>query len=182
MMAAVKYFGDVDVICDIGGQDIKVLFMANGDIRNFRLVEPVLRRQRHAAAGDGRSVRRAGDRVRRRRVQGAGSRPKFSYGCAVFLDADRVNFQKEGYCKEELLAGLAMVLPKNVWQYVVQIPRMAALGTPLRAAGRHAVQPRRASRRRSTTSRSACPTPRFTCIRIRAKPARSAPRSRRSAS
>src|SRR6185503_778726 len=30
--------------------------------------------------------------------------------------------------KEELLAGLAMVLPKNVWQYVVQIPRMAELG------------------------------------------------------
>ena len=54
--------------------------------------------------------------------------PKFSYGCAVFLDSDRVNFQKEGYSKEELLAGLAMVLPKNVWQYVVQIPRMAELG------------------------------------------------------
>jgi predicted nucleotide-binding protein (sugar kinase/HSP70/actin superfamily) len=46
----------------------------------------------------------------------------------VFLDSDRVNFQKEGYSKEELLAGLAQVLPKNVWQYVVQIPRMAALG------------------------------------------------------
>ena len=54
--------------------------------------------------------------------------PKFSYGCAVFLDSDRVNFQKEGYNKEELMAGLAMVLPKNVWQYVVQIPRMAELG------------------------------------------------------
>jgi predicted nucleotide-binding protein (sugar kinase/HSP70/actin superfamily) len=55
--------------------------------------------------------------------------PKFSYGCAVFLDTDRVNFQKEGYSKEEMLAGLAQVLPKNVWQYVVQIPRLAALGT-----------------------------------------------------
>ena len=54
--------------------------------------------------------------------------PVFSYGCAVFLDTDRVNFQKEGYSKEELLAGLAQVLPKNVWQYVVQIPRMASLG------------------------------------------------------
>jgi len=39
-----------------------------------------------------------------------------------------VNFQKEGYSKEELLSGLAQVLPKNVWQYVVQIPRMASLG------------------------------------------------------
>ena len=60
---------------------------------------------------------------------GADLSPKFSYGCAVFLDSDRVNFQKEGYSKEELLSGLAQVLPKNVWQYVVQIPRMAALGT-----------------------------------------------------
>src|SRR6478735_5239535 len=32
MMSAVHFFGDVDVICDIGGQDIKVLFMKNGDI------------------------------------------------------------------------------------------------------------------------------------------------------
>ena len=55
--------------------------------------------------------------------------PKFSYGCAVFLDTDRVTFQKEGYSREELLAGLALVLPKNIWQYVVQVPRMAALGT-----------------------------------------------------
>jgi activator of 2-hydroxyglutaryl-CoA dehydratase len=37
MMSAVKFFGDVDVICDIGGQDIKVLFMKNGDIANFKL-------------------------------------------------------------------------------------------------------------------------------------------------
>ena len=37
MMAAMHFFGDVDVICDIGGQDIKVLFMKNGDIQNFRL-------------------------------------------------------------------------------------------------------------------------------------------------
>src|SRR6202012_1411227 len=54
--------------------------------------------------------------------------PKFSYGCAVFLDTDRVNFQKEGFSKEEMLAGLAQGLPKNFWQYVVQIPRMASLG------------------------------------------------------
>jgi predicted nucleotide-binding protein (sugar kinase/HSP70/actin superfamily) len=54
--------------------------------------------------------------------------PRFSYGCAVFLDTDRVNFQKEGFSKEELLAGLAQVLPKNVWQYVVGVPRLASLG------------------------------------------------------
>src|SRR5262249_20448161 len=127
MMSAVHFFGDIDVVCDIGGQDIKVLFMTNGDIRNFRL-------SNQCSAGNGMLLQAMADQfgvpvadyadVAFR----AGLTPKFSYGCAVFLDADRVNFQKEGYRKEELLAGLAMVLPKNVWQSVVQIPRMAALG------------------------------------------------------
>ena len=80
------------------------------------------RRVEQVAAGG-----RIRDGVRWDRVK-AELAPKFSYGCAVFLDSDRVNFQKEGYSKEELLAGLALVLPKNVWQYVVQIPRMASLG------------------------------------------------------
>ncbi len=127
MMSAVHFFGDVDVICDIGGQDIKVLFMQNGDIKNFRL-------SNQCSAGNGMLLQAMADQFGIK-VQdyaetafNAGLAPKFSYGCAVFLDSDRVNFQKEGYAKEELLAGLAQVLPKNVWQYVVQIPRMAELG------------------------------------------------------
>jgi activator of 2-hydroxyglutaryl-CoA dehydratase/predicted nucleotide-binding protein (sugar kinase/HSP70/actin superfamily) len=128
MMAAVKYCGDVDVICDIGGQDIKVLFMVNGEIRNFRL-------SNQCSAGNGMLLQAMANQFGIPVTEyadtafRAGLSPKFSYGCAVFLDADRVNFQKEGYAKEELLAGLAMVLPKNVWQYVVQIPRLAELGT-----------------------------------------------------
>ncbi len=129
MMAAVRFFGkDVDVICDIGGQDIKVLFMVNGDIRNFRL-------SNQCSAGNGMLLQAMANQFGVPVVEYADNAfkaqlsPKFSYGCAVFLDADRVTFQKEGYSREELLAGLALVLPKNVWQYVVQIPRMAQLGT-----------------------------------------------------
>ena len=127
MMSAVHFFGDVDVICDIGGQDIKVLFMKNGDIANFRL-------SNSCSAGNGMLLQAMADQFGipvkdyAKTAFQAELSPKFSYGCAVFLDTDRVNFQKEGYSKEELLSGLAQVLPKNVWQYVVQIPRLAALG------------------------------------------------------
>ncbi|MFB6466402.1 BadF/BadG/BcrA/BcrD ATPase family protein [Cytobacillus sp. Hz8] len=127
MMSAVHFFGDIDVICDIGGQDIKVLFLKNGDIRNFRL-------SNQCSAGNGMLLQAMADQFGipvqeyAETAFKADLSPKFSYGCAVFLDSDRVNFQKEGYAKEELLAGLAMVLPKNIWQYVVQIPRMAELG------------------------------------------------------
>lgn len=128
MISATRYCGDdVDVICDIGGQDIKVMFLQNGTVRNFRL-------SNQCSAGNGMllqamadqfgvSVREYADIAFRAELS-----PKFSYGCAVFLDTDRVNFQKEGFTREELFAGLARVLPKNIWQYVVQIPRMAELG------------------------------------------------------
>ncbi len=108
--------------------------------------------------------------------------PKFCYGCAVFLDTDRVNFQKEGFSKEELLAGLAQVLPKNVWQYVVQIPRLASLGTQVRAAGRHAVQPRGRQGAGRLHQGARARTPRCSSTRTPARPARSAPRWRPSAS
>jgi activator of 2-hydroxyglutaryl-CoA dehydratase/predicted nucleotide-binding protein (sugar kinase/HSP70/actin superfamily) len=128
MMSAVKFCGDIDVVCDIGGQDIKVLFIKNGDIQNFRL-------SNSCSAGNGMLLQAMADQFGlpvtsyAETAFAAELAPIFSYGCAVFLDTDRVNFQKEGFSKEELLAGLAQVLPKNVWQYVVQIPRLAALGT-----------------------------------------------------
>ncbi len=127
MNSAVHFFGDVDVICDIGGQDIKVLFMQNREMRNFKL-------SNQCSAGNGMLLQAMADQFGIPVTEfadnafRAGLSPRFSYGCAVFLDSDRVNFQKEGYSKEELMAGLAMVLPKNVWQYVVQIPRMSELG------------------------------------------------------
>jgi activator of 2-hydroxyglutaryl-CoA dehydratase/predicted nucleotide-binding protein (sugar kinase/HSP70/actin superfamily) len=127
MMSATHYFGDVDVICDIGGQDIKVLFMENGDIKSFKL-------SNQCSAGNGMLLQAMADQFGLKVTEYAETAfkaelaPKFNYGCAVFLDTDRVNFQKEGYGKEELLAGLAQVLPKNVWQYVVAVPRLASLG------------------------------------------------------
>lgn len=127
MKSAQHFFPNVDVICDVGGQDIKVLFMHNKTIRNFRL-------SNSCSAGNGMLLQAMADQFGvpvadyADKAFNAELSPQFSYGCAVFLDSDRVNFQKEGYNGEELLAGLALVLPKNIWQYVVQIPRMAELG------------------------------------------------------
>ena len=71
----------------------------------------------------------------------AKSMPSFGYGCAVFMQSDIVNFQRQGWRSEEILAGLADVLPKNVFLYVASIPNLASLGTRFRSAGRHAEQP-----------------------------------------
>ncbi|SFZ98511.1 FIG01087738: hypothetical protein [hydrothermal vent metagenome] len=128
MKSAQKAFGkSINVICDIGGQDIKVLFMENGMMKNFRL-------SNQCSAGNGTLLqsmaKQFGVAVEdfASLAFEAKQAPMFNYGCAVFLDSDRVNFQKEGYSKEELFAGISKVLPKNVWQYVVQAPNLAAFG------------------------------------------------------
>ncbi len=132
MASAVRYVPDADVVCDIGGQDIKVLFLRESkgggrDVKDFRL-------SNQCSAGNGMLLQAMADQFGvplkdyADTAFEASLAPKFSYGCAVFLDADRVNFQKEGFSSTEMLAGLAQVLPKNVWQYVVQVPRLAEFG------------------------------------------------------
>ncbi len=129
MRSAQQSFGEsVDVICDIGGQDIKVLFLEHGTLKHFRL-------SNQCSAGNGMLLQSMAKQFGVAIEEfadvafSAKRAPKFNYGCAVFLDTDRVNFQKEGYTKAELFAGIAKVLPKNVWQYVVQAPNIAMLGS-----------------------------------------------------
>ncbi len=132
LQSAVRFVPDADVVCDIGGQDIKVLFLTpdregGRDVRDFRL-------SNQCSAGNGMLLQAMADQFGvpledyAEVAFGAPMAPRFSYGCAVFLDADRVNFQKEGFSREQMLAGLAQVLPKNIWQYVVAVPRLAEFG------------------------------------------------------
>ena len=128
LKSAQHYFGDdIDIICDIGGQDIKVLFLQNNQLKNFRL-------SNQCSAGNGTLLQSMAKQFGvdiedyAKVAFSATKAPRFNYGCAVFLDTDRVNFQKEGFSKEELFAGIAKVLPKNVWQYVVQAPNLSILG------------------------------------------------------
>jgi activator of 2-hydroxyglutaryl-CoA dehydratase/predicted nucleotide-binding protein (sugar kinase/HSP70/actin superfamily) len=132
MMSAIRYVPDADVVCDIGGQDIKVIFLTETqdggrDVKDFKL-------SNQCSAGNGMLLQAMADQFGVKLEEYADTAfsaelaPKFSYGCAVFLDADRVNFQKEGFTATQMLAGLAQVLPKNVWQYVVNVPRLAEFG------------------------------------------------------
>jgi activator of 2-hydroxyglutaryl-CoA dehydratase len=56
---------------------------------------------------------------------GANGYPSFGYGCAVFMQSDIVDFQRQGWKPEEIMAGLCNVLPKNIWLYVSQIPNLS---------------------------------------------------------
>ena len=126
--SALKFYDDPHVIVDVGGQDIKIIVLHNGRVKDFKLNTQCSAGNGYflqsTAEGFGFSVNQFADLA-----FAAQAMPVFGYGCAVFMQSDIVNFQRQGWQAEEILAGLAAVLPKNVFLYVASIPNLAALGT-----------------------------------------------------
>ena len=126
--SALKFYEDPHVIVDVGGQDIKIIILHNGRVKDFKLNTQCSAGNGYflqsTAEGFGLNVNQYADLA-----FSATAMPVFGYGCAVFMQSDIVNFQRQGWRAEEILAGLAAVLPKNVFLYVASIPNLAALGS-----------------------------------------------------
>jgi predicted CoA-substrate-specific enzyme activase len=126
--SALKFYDDPHVIVDVGGQDIKIIVLKEGRVKDFKL-------NTQCSAGNGYFLQSTAEGFGMKVEEfadiafAAKSMPSFGYGCAVFMQSDIVNFQRQGWRSEEILAGLADVLPKNVFLYVASIPNLAALGT-----------------------------------------------------
>ena len=125
--AALHYYPDADVICDVGGQDIKIIILKDGRVKDFKL-------NTQCSAGNGYFLQGTCESFGFKVEQfadiafGAKGYPQFGYGCAVFMQSDIVDFQRQGWKPEEIMAGLCNVLPKNIWLYVSQIPNLSAIG------------------------------------------------------
>ena len=111
-LKSARYFpGDTDIICDVGGQDIKVLFMKHNRVTDIKL-------NTQCSAGNGYFLQNMAVQfgIAPEKFADAAfsatKAPSFNYGCAVFMEQDKVNFQQLGWSKEEIMAGLAAVLPK----------------------------------------------------------------------
>ncbi len=126
--SALHYYNDADVIVDVGGQDIKVIVLKNGKVKDFKL-------NTQCSAGNGYFLQNTASKFGYSVAEfadvafSAEKIPVFGYGCAVFMETDIVNFQQLGWEKKEIMAGLAKVLPKNIWLYVVAEPNLRKFGT-----------------------------------------------------
>jgi len=125
--SSLRLFPDVETILDVGGQDIKIIVLQDGAVKDFKL-------NTQCSAGNGYFLQAAAESfgIRVENFADAAFQaqrvPQFSYGCAVFLQSDIVNFQRQGWQPAEILAGLATVLPKNIFLYVAGVSNVATLG------------------------------------------------------
>src|SRR5271165_5935714 len=106
--SALKFYDDPHVIVDVGGQDIKIIILHNGRVKDFKLNTQCSAGNGYflqsTAEGFGLGVEQYADLA-----FSAQAMPVFGYGCAVFMQSDIVNFQRQGWRAEEILAGLAAV-------------------------------------------------------------------------
>jgi predicted CoA-substrate-specific enzyme activase len=125
--ACLHFYPASDVIVDVGGQDIKLIILKDGRVKDFKL-------NTQCSAGNGYFLQSTSqsfgfdiDAYADIAFE-AKTMPEFGYGCAVFMQSDIVDFQRQGWEANEIMAGLAAVLPKNIWLYVAQMPNLAQLG------------------------------------------------------
>ncbi|MDB6012046.1 MAG: hypothetical protein JWL65_4296 [Gammaproteobacteria bacterium] len=125
--AALHYFPDADVICDVGGCDVKIMILRQGTVADFRL-------NSQCSSGNGAFLQGVAERYSvpleryAEHAFEAKAVPALAMGCGVFLQSDIVNQQRKGWSADEIMAGLAAVLPLNVWVYAGQLQNLAAAG------------------------------------------------------
>ena len=125
--AALHFFPDADVICDVGGCDVKIMLLRQGTVTDFRL-------NSQCSSGNGAFLQGVAERYGvplesyAERAFQAKSMPALAMGCGVFLQSDIVNQQRKGWSAEEIMASLAAVLPLNVWVYAGQLQNLRAVG------------------------------------------------------
>lgn len=112
---------DVEVVVDVGGTDVKVMRVEGGWVQGFHV-------SNQCSAGHGAflaaTAAELGVPIERFADVALAARraPRFTVGCAIFVDTDRVTFQRDGFDGPEILAGLARALAHNVWGFVVPEP------------------------------------------------------------
>src|SRR6267142_7214623 len=125
--AALHFFPDADVICDVGGTDVKIMILRQGTVADFRL-------NSQCSSGNGAFLQGVAERYDvpleqyAQRAFQAKAMPALAMGCGVFLQSDIVNQQRKGWSAEEIMAALAAVLPVNVWIYAGQLQNLRAVG------------------------------------------------------
>jgi predicted CoA-substrate-specific enzyme activase len=125
--SALQLYDDPHVIVDVGGQDIKIIVLRDGRVKDFRL-------NTQCSAGNGYFLQAIASTFGypveefAEAAFTAREMPVFSYGCVLFLQAEIAEVQRRGWRPEEVLAGLAAVLPRNVFLYVAKAPNLARLG------------------------------------------------------
>ncbi|TDT72494.1 putative CoA-substrate-specific enzyme activase [Hypnocyclicus thermotrophus] len=132
--AALKFNKDISFILDIGGQDMKAIFIKNNILTDIVLNEACSSGcgsflETYAKSLDVKLEDIAKLAFKSKSPSRLGSR------CTVFMNSSIITEQKQGKTKEDILAGLCMSIIENVFTKVVRINDFDNLGNVIYVQG-----------------------------------------------
>ena len=132
--AACHYLPDVTFLLDIGGQDMKAIWIKDGVVTNMLLNEACSSGcgsfLEEFAASLGIPVDGIADAAFR-----AGNPAELGSRCTVFMNSSIITEQKNGRTPDDIMAGLCRSIIKNVFTKVVRIPNTDVLGSRIVVQG-----------------------------------------------
>ena len=132
--AACHYVPDVTFLLDIGGQDMKAIWIQDGVVTNMLLNEACSSGcgsfLEKFAASLGIPVDGIADAAFR-----ASTPAELGSRCTVFMNSSIITEQKNGRTPDDIMAGLCRSIIKNVFTKVVRIPNTDVLGSRIVVQG-----------------------------------------------
>ena len=132
--AACHYVPDVTFLLDIGGQDMKAIWIQDGVVTNMLLNEACSSGcgsfLEEFAASLGIPVDGIADAAFR-----ASTPAELGSRCTVFMNSSIITEQKNGRTPDDIMAGLCRSIIKNVFTKVVRIPNTDVLGSRIVVQG-----------------------------------------------
>jgi len=132
--AACHYVPDVSFILDIGGQDMKAIWVDDGVVTNIMLNEA-------CSSGCGSFLEKFADTLRIPVDEIAESAfrsecpANLGSRCTVFMNSNIITEQKNGCTVDDIMAGLCRSIIQNVFTKVVRISNTASLGDKIMVQG-----------------------------------------------
>ncbi|MCD8019879.1 MAG: acyl-CoA dehydratase activase [Clostridiales bacterium] len=125
--SCLKYYPDTTFLLDIGGQDMKAIWLDDGIITNIMLNEACSSGcgsfLENFAGSLGIAVEEAAEAAFRSKTPAVlGSR------CTVFMNSTIINEQRNGKDPEDIMAGLCRSIIENVFTKVVRVSNVDELG------------------------------------------------------
>ncbi len=132
--AASHYIGDADFILDIGGQDMKAIWLSGGIITNILVNEA-------CSSGCGSFLQNFADSlgIKVQDIAAAAFASKnpavLGSRCTVFMTSSIVTEQRNGKTPEDIMAGLCRSIIQNVFTKVIRVANIDSLGKKIIVQG-----------------------------------------------
>ncbi len=133
-LACTSYYPDTTFLLDIGGQDMKAIWLEDGIITNIMLNEACSSGCGSFLENFAASLQIPVSKIAEAAFRSA-SPAKLGSRCTVFMNSTIINEQRDGKEPDDIMAGLCRSIIENVFTKVVRISNTSQLGENIVVAG-----------------------------------------------